>query len=169
MAVDRLAEQAGAQPWRAKFQGEFTQVDRGKQRLLLLKPQTFMNRSGQSVQAAAQFYKLTPESILIVHDELDLPFGQLRLKQGGGDAGHNGLRSVTSHLGSNGYARLRLGIGRPSADFRGDVADYVLQGFPAADAASVSDLVERAVKAIELVASRGLEVAMNATNQRPKA
>ncbi len=105
MVVDELASRAGAS-FRAKFSGEVAEIDLASARALLLKPSTFMNRSGESVQSAAAFYKIPLDSVIIVHDELDVAFGQQRLKQGGGDAGHNGLKSVSSHLGNPGYLRV---------------------------------------------------------------
>jgi peptidyl-tRNA hydrolase, PTH1 family len=166
--VDRLAERAGNPPWRAKFNGEFAQAELAGQRLGLLKPQTYMNRSGQSVRAAATFFKLAPADVLVVHDELDLPFGDVRLKLGGGEAGHNGVRSVTQELSSPDYARLRIGIGRPPPDFRGSGADFVLEAFAPLERADLDDVIGRSADAVALVVERGLQMAMNATNQRKK-
>lgn len=167
LVVDRLAaKQNGV--FRSRFSAEICQVDVGSERLLLLKPQTYVNRSGDSVQPAAHFYRVDPADILVVHDELDLPFGQVRLKQGGGEAGHNGLRSISERLGSSAYVRLRLGIGRPGANFRGDGAAYVLDGFSSSELATLSEVVERAAGAVEMVAERGLSVAMNEINRRPR-
>ncbi len=126
MAVDAIAEAKGFGPWRAKFQGEVTEGNLGSEKVLLLKPQTFMNLSGDSVQAAAAFYKIAPADIIVLHDELDLAPGKVRLKTGGGHAGHNGLRSITAHLGPD-FRRVRIGIGHP-----GDkrlVSNYVLGDF----------------------------------------
>jgi len=127
-----------------------------------------MNDSGSSVQPCAAFYDVAPPDLVVVHDELDLPFGDVRLKLGGGDAGHRGLKSVTQHLGTDQYVRVRVGIGRPDPEFPGDVADYVLQGFPLADRASLDDTLDRAVEAVTLFTSRGLSLAMNVVNQRKK-
>jgi PTH1 family peptidyl-tRNA hydrolase len=164
--VDRFAERAGASAGRDRFSGELIQVDRATGRLWLLKPMTYMNDSGRSVGAALRFFKLPPEQVLIVHDELDLPFGQVRLKLGGGDAGHQGVRSVISHLGTDAFARARLGIGRPPAEFQGGAVAYVLEDFPLAERASVEELVGRAVEAVELTLDRGLSQGMNVINQR---
>jgi PTH1 family peptidyl-tRNA hydrolase len=125
-----------------------------------------MNVSGRSVRPASSFYKLAPPSIVVVHDELDLPFGQIRLKLGGGDAGHNGLRSITSELGCSDYVRLRFGIGHPPEDFRGSGADYVLQAFAPAELGELSARIRAAAEAVELLVRRGLTAAMNTTNQR---
>lgn len=165
MVVDRLAARAGGAVFRDKFHGSFATATLEGVAFGLLKPLTFMNDSGRSVQAATQLYKVPLTSLFVVHDELDLPFGELRLKQGGGDGGHRGLRSITGALGGD-YVRARFGIGRPPPDFRGDPADFVLQGFSLAERAELEKLVDRAADALVLAATRGISVAMNATNQR---
>lgn len=166
--VDAIAECARNVVWRAKFQGEFAQCELGTERVGLLKPLTYMNESGLSVRAGMTFFKLSPADVLVVHDELDLPFGDVRLKKDGGEAGHNGLRSITAHLGTAAYTRLRIGIGRPPPEFRGRGADFVLEAFTPSERADLGDVISRARDAASLVVERGLEVAMNATNQRPK-
>lgn len=166
IVVERIVARASATPWRQRFSGLVSELELGGQRALALEPQTFMNRSGESVRAAASFYKIPPRDILVIHDELDLPFGTVRLKLGGGEAGHNGLRSITEQLGTRDYVRLRVGIGKPPAGFRGDGADFVLQAFAPAERASLDELVERASSAVALLAERGLEHAMNVTHRR---
>ncbi len=138
MAVDRIAEDHGFAPWRQKFQGLVSEGRLGGEKVLLLKPSTYMNRSGQSVGEAMRFYKLAPAELIVIHDELDLAPGKLRLKQGGGHAGHNGLRSIHAHLGPD-YQRLRLGIGHPGHKDR--VAAYVLSDFARADRDWLDDLL----------------------------
>ncbi|KFE36617.1 aminoacyl-tRNA hydrolase [Thioclava atlantica] len=138
MALDRIAEDHGFAPWRAKFQGQVSEGRVGSERIVLLKPETFMNLSGQSVRAAADFYKIPVEDITVFHDELDLAPGKCRLKQGGGHAGHNGLRSIHQHMGSD-YARVRLGIGHPGHKDR--VAGYVLSDFAKAEQEMLDDLL----------------------------
>ena len=138
MALDRIAADHGAGPWKKGFQGEVTEARFGSTRVILLKPQTFMNLSGQSVRAAADFHKLAPADITVFHDELDLAPGKCRVKQGGGHAGHNGLRSIHAHLGED-YGRIRLGIGHPGHKDR--VAAYVLSDFAKADADWLDDLL----------------------------
>jgi peptidyl-tRNA hydrolase, PTH1 family len=162
--VERLA--ARAPQVQERFSGSFTLLDLHGERVGLLRPNTFMNLSGGSVQAAMSFYKIALDALLVVHDELDIPFGELRLKLGGGDGGHRGVRSITERLGSDAYARLRLGIGRPPPDFRGDAAAFVLEAFALAERAGVETLVDRAAGAVELFVESGLAKAMNATNQR---
>lgn len=120
-----------------------------------------MNLSGDSVQPAAAFLKVDPNRIVVVHDELDLPWREVRLKVGGGHAGHNGLRSMIERLGSSDFVRVRVGIGRPPPGFRGDVADYVLQNFDSMESAELPDVVERACAAVEAVLAKGPAGAMN--------
>ena len=138
MALDRIAEDHGFGPWRARFQGLCTEGRLGGDKVLLLKPGTFMNRSGQSVSEAVRFYKLDPADVTVIHDELDLAPGKARVKAGGGHAGHNGLRSIHAHIGAD-YGRVRLGIGHPGHKDR--VAGYVLHDFAKADADWLDDVL----------------------------
>jgi PTH1 family peptidyl-tRNA hydrolase len=138
MAVERIAEDNGFAPWRSKFQGQLSEGKLGSEKVLLLRPETFMNLSGQSVGEAMRFYKLTPEDVTVFHDELDLAPGKVRVKQGGGHAGHNGLRSLHQHIGAD-YARVRLGIGHPGHKDR--VASYVLSDFAKADQEWLDDVL----------------------------
>ncbi|MBL6750187.1 MAG: aminoacyl-tRNA hydrolase [Nevskia sp.] len=155
--VDRLAEAAHAGfRVESKFLGALAKARVGGQDLLLLKPATFMNRSGQAAQALAAFYKLAPEQILVAHDELDLPPGTARLKRGGGHGGHNGLRSLHQHLGEA-YARLRIGIGHPGHKDR--VLEYVLNRPGAADQAAIDDALARAQAALQTLLASGWDKA----------
>ena len=138
MAVDRIAADHGFSPWRARFQAEMAEGRLGSERVMLLKPQTFMNLSGQSVGEAMRYLKLDPADVIVFHDELDLAPGKCRVKLGGGHAGHNGLRSIHQHIGEN-YHRVRLGIGHPGHKDR--VAPYVLSDFAKADADWLDDLL----------------------------
>ncbi|WP_375689096.1 aminoacyl-tRNA hydrolase [Pseudooceanicola sp. LIPI14-2-Ac024] len=138
MALDRIAADHGFGPWKAKFQGELTEGRLGGDRVILLKPMTFMNLSGQSVGEAMRFYKLEPEDVTVFHDELDLAPGKVRVKQAGGHAGHNGLRSIHQHIGHN-YQRVRLGIGHPGHKDR--VAGYVLSDFAKAEEDWLDDVL----------------------------
>jgi peptidyl-tRNA hydrolase, PTH1 family len=168
--IDELARQCGvpASAFRDRFHGEIAsaRLSGSGEELLLLRPQTFMNESGRSVQAACTFYKIKPSELIVAHDELDLPFGDVRLKKSGGDGGNRGVRSVSGALGPD-YVRIRLGIGRPPPDFRGDPADFVLQAFASAELSDVEQMLARATEAVSLVTSLGLEKAMNRINQRP--
>jgi PTH1 family peptidyl-tRNA hydrolase len=129
---------------------------------VLAKPRSFMNESGGAVVAVSRFYKIPVERIVVVHDDLDLPFGSLRLKRGGGDGGHNGLRSLTSALGSKEYVRVRFGIGRPPG--RQDPADFVLREFGSVERRELGVQLERAADAVEAVLADGLEAAQNEYN-----
>lgn len=138
MAVDRIAADHGFGPWKKAFKGFVADGRLGDFRVLLLKPDTFMNLSGQAVQAAMAFHKILPVDVVVFHDELDLAPGKLRVKQGGGHAGHNGLRSIHGHIGED-YGRVRLGIGHPG--HKDAVAGYVLHDFARADADWLDDLL----------------------------
>lgn len=139
MALDRIADQHRLPPWRKKFSGLIAEGELGGTRALLLKPQTYMNDSGRAVQEAAQFHKIALGDIVVLHDELDLAPAKLRVKTGGGNAGHNGLRSITAHLDNN-YVRVRLGIGHPGA--KELVHNWVLGNFAKADKAWLDDMLE---------------------------
>lgn len=137
MVLDRIAED-GFAPWRTKFQAKVTEGMLGREKVILLKPETFMNLSGQSVGEAMRFYKLEPADVVVFHDELDLAPGKARVKTGGGHAGHNGLRSIHQHIGAD-YDRVRLGIGHPGHKDR--VAGYVLSDFAKADQEWLDNLI----------------------------
>jgi PTH1 family peptidyl-tRNA hydrolase len=137
MAVDAIARAAGAPPWRRRFQGEATEAVLGSERVLIFKPQTYMNESGRAVAQAQRFYKIPLGDVVVFHDELDLPPGKLRVKLGGGNAGHNGLRSITALCG-NDYRRVRIGIGHPGD--KALVHPYVLSDFAKAEEPWVEDL-----------------------------
>jgi PTH1 family peptidyl-tRNA hydrolase len=128
--LDAIAERHGAPAWRKRFQGMATEVDIARQRYLLLKPATYMNESGRSVSEAVRFFKMSPADVIVFHDEIDLEPGKLRVKFGGGHAGHNGLKSLSAHIG-NEYQRVRIGVGHPGN--RDAVAHYVLHDFARAD------------------------------------
>ena len=138
MAVDRIAEDHGFSGWKSKFQGVFSEGRLGSEKVVLLKPETFMNRSGQSVGEAMRFFKLDPEDVIVLHDEIDLAPAKVRFKVGGGHAGHNGLRSVHGHIGEA-YARVRLGVGHPG--HKDAVPGYVLRDFAKADQDWLDDLL----------------------------
>jgi PTH1 family peptidyl-tRNA hydrolase len=161
LVADELDRRYGGS-FRSKFSGRVAEVRLGDLRLALLKPETYMNESGRSVGAAARFYKVPPEQTLLVHDDVDLEEGRLQARLGGGLAGHNGLRSIAQHLGTNDFLRLRIGVGRPGRGDPRPVADYVLSPFdPAYD---VDALVARAADAVEQLATEGLEATRRAVN-----
>ena len=154
LVVDELARRHGAS-WREKFSGRLAELRIDDHRVALLKPETYMNDSGSAVGAARRFYKLEPDAVLVVHDEVDLENGRLQARLGGGLAGHNGLRSVAAHLKTPEFMRLRVGVGRPGRGDRRPVADYVLSDFEPADDAEA--LVSRAADAVESLDAEGLE------------
>ena len=139
MAVDAIVRRHGFSPWRAKFQGEVCEGSIAGEKVIALKPLTYMNESGRSVAAAAQFYKIDSADIIVLHDELDLPPARLKVKTGGGHAGHNGLRSIQAHMGAD-FHRVRLGIGHPGA--KELVHNWVLGNFAKADGAWLGDLLD---------------------------
>ncbi|MFN3647299.1 MAG: aminoacyl-tRNA hydrolase [Gemmobacter sp.] len=163
MALERIAADHGFGPWRRAFQGLVSEGRFGSEKVLLLKPETFMNLSGQAVGEAARFHKLTPADITVFHDELDLAPGRLRLKQGGGHAGHNGLRSIHAHLGEA-YGRVRLGIGHPG--HKDAVAAYVLHDFAKADADWLDDLMRGISDGAPALAAGDGPGFLNAVNAR---
>lgn len=138
MALDQIAADHGFPPWKSRFNGQITEGRFGSDRAILLKPETFMNLSGQSVGEAMRYYKLEPQDVIVFHDELDLAPGKLRVKQGGGHAGHNGLRSIHQHIGAE-YGRVRLGIGHPG--HKDKVASYVLNDFAKAEQGWLDDMM----------------------------
>jgi PTH1 family peptidyl-tRNA hydrolase len=161
LVVDELAARHGGS-FRSKFSGRLAEVRLGDLKLALLEPETYMNESGRSLGAAARFFKVLPESVLVIHDDVDLEEGRLQARQGGGLAGHNGLRSIAQALGSQDFLRLRIGVGRPGRGDRRSVADYVLSGFdPTVDLAA---LVTRAADAAETMAQEGVETAQQRYN-----
>lgn len=170
MVVERLARSHGLPDFKEKFSAVWTKgeiaVGGGRHPVALLEPQTYMNLSGDSVQPAAAFLKVEPSRVIVVHDELDLPWRDVRLKVGGGHAGHNGLRSIIQRLGTPEFVRVRVGVGRPPPGFRGDVADYVLADFDAIEKSELPDVIDRAVLAIEKVVADGIAAAMNSVNTK---
>jgi PTH1 family peptidyl-tRNA hydrolase len=154
MVADELADRLGGS-WRSKFSGSLAEVRSGDHRIALLKPETFMNDSGRAVSAAMRFFKVTPEAVLVVHDEADLDLGRLQVRKGGGLAGHNGLRSIAAQLGTPEFLRLRVGVGRPDRGDRRPLADFLLSDFtPETDVGAV---ITRAADAAESVVAHGLE------------
>lgn len=138
MAVERIAEDHSFPPFRAKFQGSLAEGRLGDEKIVLLKPETFMNNSGQSVGEALRFYKIDPGEVVVFHDEIDLAPGKIKTKTGGGHAGHNGLRSIHQHIGPD-YARVRMGVGHPG--HKDKVPSYVLHDFAKADEAWLDELL----------------------------
>jgi len=165
-AVDHFADHhlgAGRAVWSQRFDAKVAMAQVLSQSLVLLEPLTFMNRSGESVRKAMSFFKITVPDALIVHDELDLPIGSVKLKRGGGEAGHNGLKSISAELGTRDYARLRVGVGRPT---EGEVSDYLLAPLSGARATELEQNLDDVRDAIDLWLVHGLEQAMNRVNRK---
>ena len=163
MVVDELGRRHAAS-FRSKFNGRIADIRIGEHRLALLEPETYMNESGRSIAAAARFYKVEPADVLVVHDDVDLEFGRLQARAGGGLAGHNGLRSIAQVLGTPDFVRMRVGVGRPGRGDPRDVADFVLSPFEAHE--DRDGIVARAADAVEVVVAEGLEEAQRRFNER---
>jgi peptidyl-tRNA hydrolase, PTH1 family len=163
MVVDELARRRDAS-FRSKFSGRIAETRFGDERVALLKPETYMNDSGRSISAAARFFKVDPGDVLVVHDDVDLDFGRLQARAGGGAAGHNGLRSISQSFGTPEFLRLRIGVGRPGRGDRRSVADFVLAPFDLHEDREA--LVGRAADAVETVVAEGLEEAQRRFNER---
>lgn len=164
MAVDALHDRHLGSEWREKHSGLFARAMIAGRDVALLKPQSFMNLSGRAVLKCVQAMGLKPTDILVAHDELELPFAELRAKQGGGHGGHNGLRDITAAIGAE-YARLRVGIGRPAA---GPVDAYVLSGFTKDEGAALDGLLARAADVMELAVAQGIQAAIDLTTKAPR-
>jgi len=164
MVAARLAARDGVALKRQGYQGLYGVGRLAGAEATVLLPQTFMNRSGASVAPACQSLGIAPGDLIVVHDEIDLPFGTLRIKAGGGHGGHNGLRSIVEALGHGDFVRVRFGVGRPIAD--GDVSNHVLSRFASAERQALDGLLDQAVAAVEAILARGVAAAMNEFNGR---
>lgn len=163
MVLDELSRRAGLPVTRKTFSGLYGEGLYRGERLLLLKPQTYMNLSGRSVNPALHFHRLSLQDLIVIHDDLDIPFGRVKLKEGGGHAGHNGLRSLMQELGGGQFTRVRIGVGRP---LHGDAADYVLSPFSREEQAVLPRILEGAVDFLELLLAEGLPKAMSLCNNK---
>jgi len=163
--LDRHWPSGVSDPWREKFHGRYAVGQGSFGRCIVLQPWTYMNRSGKSVLAAAQFFRVPASQVVVVYDEIDFEFGRVAIKKGGGHGGHNGIRDLVAQLPSKDFARIRVGVGRPT---RGnDVAKWVLGDFAGPDLAELPDVIDRAETAASAVLERGVAAAMNAINQTP--
>jgi PTH1 family peptidyl-tRNA hydrolase len=162
MLIDRLAVRLNASGMRLQSKAIVTSAFSGEKKIILAKPQTYMNLSGQSVQGLANFYKLPLDNLLVGYDDLDLPFGTIRMRPGGGPGGQKGVASAIERLGTKGFARLRIGIGRPPG--RMDPADYVLQDFSRNELKTLSGILDQAADAVLVFVMEGLDKAMNKFN-----
>jgi PTH1 family peptidyl-tRNA hydrolase len=161
MVLDELVRRHGGS-WRSKFGGQLAELRIGDERLALLKPETYMNESGASVAPAARFFKVEPQDVVVVHDEGDLEVGRIQVRMGGGLAGHNGLRSIARHLGTQDFQRVRGGVGRPERGDPRPLADYVLSNFEPHDDAEA--IVARAADSVETIVTEGLDTAQRQFN-----
>ncbi len=164
MAADALAEASRASAWQKKFKGFFAVGTLGEQTFLILKPSTYMNLSGESVGEAMRYYKLEPADVIVIHDDIDLVSGDVRVKQGGGHGGHNGLKSIDAHIGKD-YWRVRLGVGRP--EHKGEVTDYVLGNFAKADKKWLEPLLASLITAFPLLLSGDAVGFVKSLQQKP--
>jgi PTH1 family peptidyl-tRNA hydrolase len=164
MVVDRLAMMHGGS-WRSEHQALTCRLVIANRAVLLAKPQTFMNNSGSAVRSLASWYRVPPEHVVVVSDDLDLPVGRLRVRARGSAGGHNGLRSIIAELGSQEFPRIRLGIGRPAT---GEAIEWVLSPFMAGEQALVTEMIDAAVEAVETVVQEDVVAAMNRCNGKPE-
>jgi PTH1 family peptidyl-tRNA hydrolase len=167
LVADRVARALGAEFTVRKFAAELAEARAGAEKVWIMKPQTYMNRSGEAVGPALRFWKLGVEDLVVVHDEIELEPFRVQLKVGGGDSGHNGVKSLNAHVGTREYARVRVGVGRPPPAI--DPADWVLGQWKRADDAEVEASVERAAEATRLCVELGAAKAMNQVNRRARA
>lgn len=166
IVADRLAERAGSSIGKAQLGALVASVRLGNGVAVLAKPQGFMNRSGHPSVSLRGYFKVAPQQVIVVHDELDLPFGQVRIKRGGGHGGHNGLRDILQAFGDNEFIRVRVGISRPPPAW--DVADYVLARWTPDEASALPEVVDRASDAVEAIIAEGYLAAMNRFNTRDR-
>jgi PTH1 family peptidyl-tRNA hydrolase len=167
MVLDELMREAGAGSPRSRFGAELAETTLARTKVVCCKPMEFMNTSGFAVSRAASFWKIPPAQILVVHDDMDLEFGRLKLVEAGGSGGHNGLRSIIAELGTEAFCRIRFGIGRPPPAWEG--ADFVLADFSQEERRALPNLLEEAASAARTVVKDGLVPAMNKFNKRKKA
>lgn len=163
VVVDALGEKMGLKVEKSGFQALYAEGKLGSERVVLLKPQTYMNLSGEAVGAALRWYKGTPADLMVVYDDLDLPPGKIRLRLEGSSGGHNGMKSIIQHLGTQEFPRIRLGVGRPAPGW--EVPDWVLSPFCEEERPLMADAVARAVDAIEVAVRLGFAAAMNRYNR----
>src|ERR1700677_1025375 len=174
--IDRIAKAKGVELGRRRFKGVTAEFTLAEKPAILVKPQTFYNLSGECISDLLGYFKIAPQNLIVVHDELDLEAGRLRIKQGGGDAGNRGVRSIAESLGTTDFIRVRIGIGRPP-DFNEEMEpgrqpkteenkDYLLRPMTSTERQALAPILERAASAVEAIAEHGLEAAMNRYNQR---
>jgi len=164
MAVDMLHKKAGSPAWKWRFEADCCKIELGSQRAVLLKPLTYMNNSGRAVKAAARWFRAKPEEILVIYDDIDIPESALRIRKSGSAGTHNGMRSVIEHLGTEAFARIRIGIGKPPAVM--ELADYVLSAPPSAQLQNLLLTAGQAAEAAAEFIQNGIEAAMGKYNKK---
>ncbi len=163
IVADNLFSMLNGRSWQNKFKGEYTKIEYNNHQAVILKPMTYMNLSGQSVYKASSFYKIDVKNIIIIHDDIDLDYGIVRTKSGGGTGGHKGIESCKQELGTSGFLRVRIGVGRP---VHGDVSNYVLGKFTTDEQIILESVVEKAAKAVLSMIEFGITKTMNQFNKR---
>ena len=164
MLVDALAEQLGATDWRERSEALVAEARIGAEKVLLVKPQTYMNESGRAVGPLMQFYKLPPEDLIVCHDDMDIPCGTIRIRKKGSAGGHNGIKSILAHVGDEHFTRVRVGIGRPAPGWT--VVNHVLAPFAAEDAPKIQEAIKYLLPAIACIVQDGTDMAMNKFNPK---
>ena len=164
MLVDKLADKYGAATWREHLGALVTDIRLESEKVLLVKPQTYMNDSGRAVAALMRWYKLETPDLTVVHDDMDLPMGAVRIRRQGSDGGHRGIKSILAHLGEANFARFRLGIGHPLR--QGDVINYVLTPFSPEEEKKIKEAIDYLIPAAECLVTQGVDIAMNRFNPR---
>ena len=164
MFVDALAGKLGVTEWKDKFEAKIGETRIGSEKVLLVKPQTYMNESGRSLGPLMNFYKLEPEDLIVVHDDMDIPAGTIRIRKKGSAGGHNGIKSILAHVGDEHFPRVRIGIGRPLPGWT--VVNHVLAPFPEEDAKQVAEAIEYLIPAVECIVKEDVDKAMNQYNPK---
>lgn len=164
MLVDALAEHLNINLWKEKFNAQIAETRIGTERVLLVKPQTYMNNSGEAVGPLMRWYKVEPEDIIVAHDDMDIPAGAIRIRKKGSSGGHNGIKSLIAHIGSENFARVRMGVGRPLPGWT--VVNHVLAPFPAEDKVEVDKAIAYLIPAVECIVKESLDLAMNKYNPK---
>lgn len=164
MLVDALAEHLNINLWKDKFNAQIAEGRIGTEKILLVKPQTYMNNSGEAVGPLMRWYKVTPEDIIVAHDDMDIPAGTIRIRKKGSSGGHNGIKSLIAHLGSENFPRVRLGVGRPLPGW--SVVNHVLALFPQEDKTAVDEAIKYLIPAVECIVNDSVDMAMNKYNPK---
>lgn len=164
MFIDALAERLGADRWKTDFEAEIADARIGAEKVLLVKPQTYMNDSGRSLGPLLSYYKLAGEELIVAHDDMDIPAGTIRLRRKGSSGGHNGIKSILAHVGDENFARVRIGIGRPPAGWT--VINHVLAPFSDEDAKKIGEAIDYLLPAVESIVTDGIDYAMNKFNPK---